>query len=589
MAIWVNKLRGLVGGAFMQAATQLAPVAVPKVKAKQQSFPSWLKTATPSDTALPVRDRRLASTDIETYRNGIDTRTVVRDFAAASPDLSASLNAYLRTAITDDYTAVARNMDGTFNRDATGLLQQLLTRFDVVQDYTDGFSGILSLRSIRESWGKELMLYGSCAGELVLGKDRLPRQIQPISTTTVKFRADKSAKWLAPFQLLSGVEIDLDIPTFFYVAVDQDLLEPYSASPFEPAIQPVLASTEFLNDLRRVVKRAIHPRLGVTINEELFRKFIPPEIATDEEKLRAYMGAMVSDLENKINGLKPEDALVFFDTLGIEYFNNGNISLGTEYTTLEGILDAKVATGAKALPSILGHGTGSQNMASAETLLFMKNAEGSVQKKLDEMLSRMLTLAVRLFGQDVYVEFKHASIDLRPESELEAYKAMRQSRTLELLSLGFVTDDEASLTLTGSLTPAGFTPLMGTGFFTPAPADTGNPNSQTSTMTPNKKKGAPQAPKGGQKKAEDEAPEYVAQTPAVVVNNVMPESVRLSEVQTVVTKAVADLADHAGFLAQELNQIHSDKMVDMEKRFGGRVDALADAIARLVIPAEETA
>lgn len=579
MAKWIDGLRVVVGGALMQAATQLAPVPIPKVKSKQQTFPSWLKTATPSDTALPVADRRLASTDIETYRNGLDTRTVIRDFAAASPDLSASLNAYLRTAITDDYTAVARNMDGTFNRDATGLLQQLLTRFDVVQDYTDGFSGILSLRSIRESWAKELMLYGSCAGELVLGKDRLPRQIQPISTRSVLFRVDKSVKWLSPFQRLSGVEIDLDIPTFFYVALDQDLLEPYSASPFEPAIQPVLQGVEFLNDLRRVVKRAIHPRLGVIIDEEKFRKFIPPEIAVDEEKLRAYMASMVSDLETKINGLKPEDALIYFDTMLIEYFNNGNISLGQEYKTLQDIIDAKVATGAKALPSILGHGTGSQNMASAETLLFMKNAEGSVQKKLDEMLSRMLTLAVRLFGQDVYVEFKHASIDLRPEGELEAYKQMRQARTLELLSLGFLLDDEASLTLTGQLTPAGFKTLTGTGFYNPAPAAAGdNPNSQTSSMNKNKPAGAPQAPKGGQKKAEDDTPEHIADAaPAVVVNNVMPESVRTSEVQTIVTKAVADLADHAGFLAQELNGIHGQKL----EKFGARIDKLADAIAAM--------
>jgi hypothetical protein len=577
MMSWLNSLRDWAGGALFQAATQLVPVAVPKVKAKQQSVPSYLRTAQPGDSVLPQTDRRLASTDIETYRTGVNTRAVIRNFAAASPDLSASLNAYLRTAITS-FTAVARNMDGTFNRDATGLLQQLLTRFDVVQDYLDGFSGILSMRSISESWGKELMLYGSCAGELVLGKDRLPRQVQPVSTTSVQFRVDKSTKWLAPFQLVGGEEIDLDIATFFYVALDQDLLEPYSASPLEPAIQPVLASTEFLNDLRRVVKRAIHPRLGVTIDEEKFRKFIPPEIATDETKLRAYMTAMVADLESKINGLKPEEALVFFDTLGIEYFNNGNISLGKEYAVLEGILDAKVSTGAKAFPSILGHGTGSQNMASAETLLFMKNAEGSVQKKLNEMWSRVLTLAVRLFGQDVYVDFKYDSIDLRPDSELEAYKAMRQERTLALLSLGFISDDEASLTLTGSMTPAGFKPLSGTGFHEPAPVEAGgNPNSQTSTMNKNKKKGAPQAPKGGQK-AEGETLELIAdEVPAVVINNIIPESVKAVDVQTIVTKAVAELASHAGFLAQELNEIHGDKL----EKFGARVDKLADAVAAI--------
>jgi hypothetical protein len=116
------------------------------------------------------------------------------------------------------------------------------------------------------------------------------------------------------------------------------------------------------------------------------------------------------------------------------------------------------------MPSILGHGSGSQNVASSETLLFMKNAKGMVQEKLNEIYSRALTLAVRLFGYDVYVEFRYADIDLRPESELEAFRSMRQSRILEQLSLGFITDEQASIELTGQLPPPGFKPLSGTGF-----------------------------------------------------------------------------------------------------------------------------
>jgi hypothetical protein len=54
---------------------------------------------------------------------------------------------------------------------------------------------------------------------------------------------------------------------------------------------------------------------------------------------------------------------------------------------------------------------------------------------------------------------------LRPESELAAFRAMETSNTLQLLSLGFITDDEAALQLTGHLTPPGFKPLMGTGFY----------------------------------------------------------------------------------------------------------------------------
>ncbi len=478
----------------------------PKVKANQQSFPSFLKTAKPNDAYLPETDRRLATTNLEDYRGGVSTKQVIRDFAAASPDLSAAVNAYIRTAITAGYTGVAKNMDGTFNRDATALLQQLLVRFDVIQDYTDGFSGIQSLRSLSESLAKELLLTGSCSMELVLGKDRLPRQFAAISTTQLKFIVDKSGKWLRPIQLLAGVPVDLDIPTFFYVALDQDLLQAYSASPLESAIQPVQFSTEFMNDLRRVVKRAIHPRLNVTIDEDKFRKNIPPEYMHDAEKLQAYMANVITDIETKINGLKPEDAMVFFSTLGVEYMSNGRSTVDAEYTVLQGIADAKMSTGAKTLPSILGHGSGSQNIASSETLLFMKNAAGTVQAKLNEIYSRALTLAVRLFGMDCYVEFKYDDIDLRPESELEAFRTMRQSRQLELLSLGFVTDDEASLALTGQLTPAGFKPLSGTGFRAPVVAD---PNAAPHSTTGNGKDNGPQdrspktptQPKGPQKKA----------------------------------------------------------------------------------------
>lgn len=506
----LSKARAL-GSSLLAAAAksvgggQLTPAPLPKVQNKQQSVPSYLTTAKPSDSTLPQRDRRLASTDLTTLRTQQGTRDVIREFAAASPDLAAALNAYLRTAITETYTAIARNVDGTFNREATDLVQQILTRFDTLGNYDDGFSGTWSIRSCSESLAKEIIIYGALSGELVLDKARLPRTIAPVSVTKVKFRPDTKISGLKPFQDLGGTEIDLDIPTFFYCALDQDLLQPYADSPFESAIQPVLFAQEFMNDIRKIVKRAIHPRLGVTINEEKFKKNIPQEIAHDPRQVRDFMTAMIGTIESQVNGLAPEDALVFFDTLGIEYVNNGNQSLDAEYTVLQGIIDAKVATGAKALPSILGHGSGSQNVASAETLLFLKNASGSVQMKLNEFYSKALTLAVRLFGLDVVVEFKYAAIDLRPETELEAFRAMKQSRVLEGLSLGFLEDDEASMMLFGRLTPAGFKPLSGTGFFTPPPAAAGNPASNNASGpggSRTSKPSTPTQPKGPAKKAD---------------------------------------------------------------------------------------
>lgn len=461
-------------------STKQAMIPVPKVKPKQQSVPGYLKTAKPSDNVLPIQDRRLANTNIEAVRNLGTTQETLRELAAASPDLSASVFAYIRTAITSSYTAIARNLDGTCNKEATAVLQQLITRLNFLQDYTDGFSGIPDLRSCSESLAKELVLYGAMSLELVLGKDRLPRSFMPVSVTKIKFRADD--KWLKPFQKIGGDEIDLDIPTFFYASLDQDLLQPYASSPLESAIQPVMFSAEFSNDLRRIVKKAIHPRIQAVIDSEKFKKNIPSDVASDPDKLVAYMNAVISEIEGKLNGLNPEDAVIAFDTLDIKYLTGGNISLDAEYKVLTDIIDSKMATGAKTLPSILGHGSGSQNIASSETLLFMKNADGAVQQKLNDIYSRALTLAIRLYGFDVYVEFKYAEIDLRPTSELEAFKTMKQSRLLEQLSLGLISDDECAIALTGTLPPAGAPILSGTFFrVSSGNLEAGNAYSNTSS------------------------------------------------------------------------------------------------------------
>jgi hypothetical protein len=421
------------------------------------ALPSFLTTAKPNpDSALQRKDRNLASTNIESYRAGSDTRVVLRDFIAASPDLSAAVSAYLRAAITDTYTAYAKNMDGTFNPEATALLQQILVRFDVLGNYQDGFSGIGSMRSNSEQLGKEVLTYGAMALELVLDKARLPWKLQPVSTVNIEFTTDGVER--IPRQRLAGELTDLDIATFFYTSLDQDLTQPYASSPLEAAIQPVLFSVEFMNDLRRIVKRAIHPRVDVEIDEEKFKENLPADAQHDADKMRDYMNTFLAALQAQINGLKPEDALVHFNSVGIDLLNNGNTSLSDEYKTLGGMVDAKVSTGARAMPSILGHGSGSQNVASSETLLFMKNAAGIVQQKLNEIYSRALTLAVRLFGYDVFVEFRYADIDLRPESELEAFRTMRQSRIFELLNFGFMTDEQAAIELTGQLPPPGFKP-----------------------------------------------------------------------------------------------------------------------------------
>ncbi|MRN38600.1 hypothetical protein CRG49_000635 [Neisseria sp. N95_16] len=484
-------LMGKLGAPFrgLWAAKSTDRVSAPEnsvpsklVKAQQSRARYFSKSSAGSGDALTKTERRLINTDITTYRSGSDTDTVIRDFSIASPDLSASLNAYIRTAVTGNYVSVAKNLDGTFNADATMALQSILTRFDVLNNYGEGFSNTPSIRALAESLAREFRLYGAAAVELVLDKQKNPIRLQPVSVSTLKFELDKSGQ-IFPTQEIDNTKVSLDIPTFFYRSIDQDLLTPYALSPMEAALQPVLFMQEFMNDLRRVVKRALFPRLNVKLNSAEILAAMPPQYRETPEKTNEYLSSVVADVADHVNGLSPEDAMVYLDTLEIDYLSRGNVSLNTEIDVLQSLINGKASTGSKTMPSILGQGSSSNNIASTETLLFMKSAEG-VQFALNDLFSQALTLAVRILGYDVFVEFTFERIDLRPESELEAFRSMKQSRVLELLSLGMYSDAQASLELIGKIPDPNAPKLSGT-MFKYGSTDTSNPYSGTSQGTLN--------------------------------------------------------------------------------------------------------
>jgi len=483
-----------------RAGSTLPVIAPPKVPNKPLAQPSFSKRTktTNGDQRLVAADRQTANLDLLTLRNGTTTKSTIRDLSKVSPDLSASVWAYQRLVVTKGFTGVARNQDGTANPEATAALQQVLARMNYLTDYAQGFNNISGIHAVAESLTLELRQYGACSLELVLDKARLPSRLQPISTTQITFYEAKDGTTY-PQQIINGNYIDLDQPTFFYSSMDQDLLSAYSDSPMEAALAATLADAEFTQDVRRVIKRALHPRLDAQIDSDAFRKSIPLELQGDTDGLRAYQNNFVSAVEDVVNGLEADDALVHLDSVKFDYLNNGNVSLDKEYTVLQGMINSKLATGTKAPPSVLGHGSGSANIASAEIQLFLKYAEG-IQGNLNSILSRALTLAVRLLGYDVYVQFEFEAIDLRPRSELEAYRAMEQSRVLDLLALGLISDEEASLQLTGKLPPAGFKSLSGTffktGFTDPNAVDTATAQNATGALQQGLTPDTPKAPKG---------------------------------------------------------------------------------------------
>jgi len=472
-------------------ASTLQPPPLPKAPNAPVSKPGYRKQIEASSAALRESDRGITTLDrLVSARNLSNTKQIVRQLYHVSPELSSAITTMLRVGIPERYTVVARNLDGQIDAPATGVAHELLRRLTYLGSVDGSFGPQQTLQSLSEQLGLELLIEGAACLEVALDKARIPASLNPIACSQLKIYEEDNSFRLV--QVIGGQEIDLDLPTVIYTSLDQDLLSAYSSSYLEAAIPTVMADFDFSNDTRRALKRAVLPRLTATIDGEKVKKLTPPEILSDATKFNDYKAALISEVETVLNNLSPEDALVSFDSITYSFVEGGKDPAAI-IERIQGVLNAKLASGAKTLPVVLGHG-GTSNSSSTEAVLYLKQAN-IIRVKLNEIYSRALTIAVRILGNDCYCEFTYAPIDLRPEAELEAFRSMEQSRILELLSLGMVSDEEACVKLTGNLPPAGYKSLMGTMFKT-ATAINKNPASNTSAIDQSLTPSTPKEPKG---------------------------------------------------------------------------------------------
>lgn len=408
--------------------------------------------------------------DVSQLRQLGNELEALKQLARTNPDVSATVSAMVRIANSGLNYRVYDSAH-QLSADGSTLLRSILNRLEYQFDYTTGFDNRQSIAGVVETLIRCTILYGSAAAELVLDKQRLPYALKPNSTEKMQWvvsaTADGVTQKLFPRYTGAKGDIDLDVPTFFYAALDFEPSSAYTYSPIEPAVNSAIFHAEIVQDIRRVVTKSGHSRLLVQLNYESLVKSAPMSVRGDTEKLEAWIEAQRQYTVQEVEKLSPESALVTFDNVIPSYISS-TIGAAGDYTGLVGIIDSILATSLKVPQSVIGKGTGTQNTASTESLLFIKQCEG-LHQPVETVLSRALTLACRLVGFDGYVIAEFNQIALRPSEELEAFKVMAQTRVLEQLSYGFISDAEAAMLLgTGELAPT-FKPLSGTQFLTQQP------------------------------------------------------------------------------------------------------------------------
>lgn len=469
-------------------AAALQPPPLPKAPKGASTVPGYRTQVATKTTAIQKPSLQTTTMDrVASLRTQNSEYAAMRFIGRNSPEVSSAISMMLRTAITQNYVVIGRDLEGQINPEATAMAQELLRRMTFLGSSDASFGAQQGLQSLSETLAMDLMNTGALGLEVALDKQRVPASFNPVAVSTLVFYEEDNAFRIV--QKVGGEEIDLDIPTFIYVALDQVTTEAYPTSPLASVMQPVLADLDFNNDVRKALKRAVLPRLVAELDSEMLMKATPPDILGDPEKLAVYRNSLLSEVEGVVNSLNPEDALVGFDYVTYSYVDGG-FDPSQIIERVQKVLNAKLVAGARTMPVTLGFSSTSA-AGSAESLLFLKQCDG-IRRKLNEAYSRALTVAVRLMGQDCYVEFEYDTPNLRPEDELEAFRAMKQSRILEQLSLGLITDEEASVRLTGHLPPPGAPKLSGTMFKVGGNGVSENPTSNTANGT--EKTLAPETP-----------------------------------------------------------------------------------------------
>lgn len=397
---------------------------------------------------------------INKVRTRTDINEIIRTLMREDGLFSSAANSMVALAVKSGYRLAAYNSEGVMDIGVMSAAYSIIDKFDTLHDYSQGYNDKQGLQALLATLQIDTIGCGGCGVELVLDEQFGPERMVPVGYSTIEWEADgKGGRY--PTQ--DGGDIVLNLPNVFIAEHNRNADEGYAVSLLRPGLAQTFQFNEFLEDTHRAVVRTGHSRLITTISQEAVQAMAPPDIANDKVKMVSFYNSVKSGVESALEDLNPEDALVSYDTVThkVEDIGGSKADYGTLMTVLGNLLGVSLKTPA----SVSGLRTsGGQGLSNAETLIYLKVVDAT-RPPVEEVVSRALTLAVRLLGVDGYVKFELNPIELRPETELEAYRGTKQKRILEQLSYGLISDANACYEL--GIRPQGLAKeFSGTDFYT---------------------------------------------------------------------------------------------------------------------------
>ena len=442
----------------------LTQIVLPKRKPnpKGQSVTSSYNPSS-SATALAEPDYRAHLRDIFTDRTSQDARALITDLLKFDSDTSATLHAFLTIANVEPRFYVY-DAEGNLDREGQKQFDVLKNGIFGRRDYSTGFEFTQSMSSLCENLRYCILWRGAIAAEMMFDKFLVPSDFRIVDASTINWY-EKQPGIFKPEQesTASNQKILLDIPNFFFKYHRQNPTELYPQSPFVSAINTIAARQQVINDLYRIMQKTGYPRIEVTVIEEILRKNAPASVKASEAQLNQWMSARLSEIANGLTDMRPDAAYVHFDAIETKILNEGGPGKSMDVKSIIDVLNAQNQAALKTMASIIGRGESGVNTATVEARIFSMSAQ-EINVPIADMFSDAFTLAMRTIGYPGFVKCVFDDVEMRPKTELEPQLTLRQSRLLQSLSLGLITDEEFHITMYNRLRPDSSPELSGTGF-----------------------------------------------------------------------------------------------------------------------------
>ncbi|WP_443699601.1 hypothetical protein [Pseudomonas sp.] len=400
-----------------------------------------------------------ALNDISNISTRKDVNEIIRQLIREEGLFSSAANSMVALSTGEGWRLAGYDASGTMSSEVMSLAYTIMDAFSTLHDYSKGYNDKPSINALLATLQMDVVTTGGCGAELVLDKTFGPERLVPVGYSTIEWYADGNG---GRYPTQEKGDIVLNVPTVFIGEHNRNPDEAYSVSLLRPGLAHTINFNGFIEDMHRALNRTGHSRLIASIAADKIKAAATDEIKADPVKMGQLYAQVIEEVKTALAGLEPEDAVVTYDSVTYDVKDTGGskADYSSMLTTLGNLLGASLKTPA----SVSGlRASGGQGLSNAETLIYLKVVQGT-RPPVEEVISRALTLAVRLQGLDGYVAFEFMPINLRPEAELEAYLATKQKRVLELLSWGVINEAHAAWEL--GLRPQGLSAVLaGTRFY----------------------------------------------------------------------------------------------------------------------------